>query len=380
MGKNLRLEDALQLGRPLSVGIMVKPVGAACNLACRYCYYRGASSGVMSREMLERTVREAIAANDGPEVVFNWHGGEPLLAGLDFFREAVQLEKRYADGKRISNSIQTAGLLLTPDWASFFRDEDFLVGISIDGPVSVHDAFRRDVHGAGTFDRVLRGVGLLQSAGAQFNTLTTVNQASRGRGLEIYHFLKSIGSRYLQFLPVSDPLRPENIDAEGFGDWICAVYDEWVRHDVGRVFVNLFDATLAAWCGLPRGLCTSCETCDGSVTVDWSGNLYACDHFHGETQRLGNLARESLRDVLCSGAYFDFSHQKRESLPVKCLRCKYRFACGGECPAHRLHGRNLLCEGYRRFFVHSEPTMLRMRELLDQGRAPAEVLQRYGSR
>lgn len=364
MSDTLSLQDALQLSRPLSVGIMLKPVGASCNLSCSYCYYREAPRGVMSRDLMEKTIREAMEVNEGRDVVFNWHGGEPLLAGLDFFREAVRLQKEYSGSRHISNSIQTGGILLTPEWASFLRDEDFLVGISIDGHASIHDKFRRDVHGAGTLDRVLRGIALLSGAGAQFNTLTTINAASRGNGASVYRFLKSIGSRYMQFLPIADPGRPENIDAEGFGDFICEVYDEWLREDVGRVFVNLFEATIAGWCGLPKGLCTSCETCGGSITVDYNGDLYACDHFKGKEHLLGNLNKVSLREVVLSKAYFEFGLQKRETLPLECMRCRYRFACTGECPAHRQSGKNLLCDGYKRFFSHSEPSMLRLRDIL----------------
>ena len=206
----ISLNDALRVFEPLSLGLMVKPVGASCPLACNYCYYREAPRGVMSRSLLEKTVREAVSVNDGPEVVFNWHGGEPLLAGLDFFREAVRLQKQFASGKTVTNTLQTGGTLLTPEWAAFFRDEDFLVGLSLDGPQGIHDAFRRDASGAASFEQVLHGIALLAGCGVRFNTLTTVKKASRGHGAEVYRFLKSAGSRYLQFLPVADPGRAEN--------------------------------------------------------------------------------------------------------------------------------------------------------------------------
>lgn len=366
------LRDAMRLSGPLSIGLMIKPAGASCPLACKYCYYGGGTKGMMTPALLERTIAQAADANDGPELLFNWHGGEPLLAGIDFYRQAVRLQKKYAGGRTVTNTIQTSGLPLNPRWAEFLRQENFLVGLSIDGPEEIHDAFRKDKRGAGTFEGAMRGLELLRRSGVEFNTLTTVNKASKGRGAEIYGFLKSAGSTYMQFLPVADG-RPEDIDAEGFGQFMCEVYSQWVRKDVGSVFVSLFESTLASWCGLPRGLCTACETCGGSITVDWNGDAYACDHFTGSGYLLGNVGATSLRELATSPGYLQFCLRKRNALPRRCLECKYLFACGGECPGHRSASNgdaplNALCEGYRMFFRESEASMLSLRDRIASGK------------
>lgn len=368
----LSYADAVSMTGPVRVSVMIKPVGAACPLRCDYCYYRNHAAGRMDRDLLERVVCETFAANDTDEVVFNWHGGEPLLAGIDFFRTAVELQRRLSGGKKVCNTVQTGGTLIDGDWAAFFRDEGFLVGLSVDGPRDIHDRFRRDAAGNPTFDRVLRGLSLLQSHGVEYNTLTTVNAASEGRGLEVYRFLKALGSRYIQLLPVSDERRRENVSPEGFGRFMCDIFDEWVREDVGRVFVNLFDATLAGWCGITPGTCTSCETCGGTALIEHDGEVFPCDHY---TQlRLGNIRERPLREMVTSAAAAQFSTGKRNTLPVQCARCPYLRLCRGECPAHRHDGINTLCEGYRMFYRHSAPAMKAMRALLEKGLAPSLVM------
>lgn len=407
--------DAMRIAGPVAFNVMIKPAGSLCNLDCRYCYYLdkadiyGGVEPRMSLQMLETCIREYIDANDVPEVTFNWHGGEPLVMGLDFYRKAVALEQKYAGGKTIRNTIQTNGTLIDQSWASFFRDNGFLVGISIDGPEDLHDRYRRDKGGAPTFDKVLRGISLLYRNNVEFNTMTTVNKASEGRGLEVYSFLKSIGSRYMQFMPVVEHVKyplgangkpvkgarpyivsPQeegasialwSVDALAFGKFLTDIFDCWVLSDVGRYFVNIFDAALACWCGVMPGTCAYAQTCGGNSIIEHNGDVYPCDHFVYSGNRLGNVAEGSLRKMMESEQQIRFGISKRNTLPYRCLKCRYLFACNGECPKHRFSrtesgetGLNALCEGYFKFYSHVAPYMDKMKELLDQGLAPAGVM------
>lgn len=407
--------DAIRMTGPMAFNIMIKPAGSLCNLDCNYCYYLdkaeiyGGKEPVMTLEMLETCIREYIAANDVQEVMFNWHGGEPLVLGLDFYKKAVALEQKYAGDKIIRNTIQTNGTLLTQEWASFFRDNDFLVGISVDGPQDIHDKYRKDKGGAPTFDKVMRGVSLLYRNNVQYNTMTTVNHASEGRGLEVYEFLKSIGSRYMQFMPVVEHVKypegkngkllkyarphivdpseegasiaPWSVGSMAFGKFMCEIFDSWVLADVGRYFVNLFDAALARWCGVMPGTCAYAETCGGNSVIEHNGDVYPCDHFVYPQYRLGNILENDLRTMMTSQEQVRFGISKRNSLPGRCVRCRYRFACNGECPKHRFNvtesgqtGLNALCDGYFMFYSHVEPYMDKMKELLDSQQAPAGVM------
>ena len=407
--------DAMRIAGPVAFNVMIKPAGSLCNLDCRYCYYLdkadiyGGVEPRMSLQMLETCVREYIQANDVPEVTFNWHGGEPLVMGLDFYRKAVALEQKYAGDKTMRNTIQTNGTLIDQNWASFFRDNGFLVGISIDGPADLHDRYRRDKGGAPTFDKVLRGISLLYRNNVEFNTMTTVNKTSEGRGLEVYSFLKSIGSRYMQFMPVVEHVKyplgangkpvkgarpyivspqeegasiaPWSVDALAFGKFLTDIFDSWVLSDVGRYFVNIFDAALSCWCGVMPGTCAYAQTCGGNSIIEHNGDVYPCDHFVYSGYRLGNVAEDSLRTMMESGQQVRFGISKRNSLPYKCLKCRYLFACNGECPKHRFSrtesgetGLNALCEGYFKFYSHVAPYMDKMKELLSAGLAPAGVM------
>lgn len=400
--KTLTLNDAVRLTGPASFNIMLKPAGSRCNLACKYCYYLdkadiyGGREPVMSDEMLETVVREYIAANEVPEVTFNWHGGEPLVLGLDFFRRAVELERKYAAGKKINNTVETNGVLLNQEWADFFAQNDFLVGISIDGPRDIHDKFRRDRGGAPTFDKVLHGVEILRSAGVEFNAMSTVNAASEGRGAEVYQFLKSLGTRYLQFMPVvehvkggrivdpSEPgaqIAPWSVSASAFGRFLCDIFDQWVRNDVGRYFVGQFDAALASWCRVSPGICAFGETCGGNAVIEHNGDVYPCDHFVYSKYKLGNIADNTIPEMMASDAMVRFGIDKRNSLPSACRQCQWRFACNGECPKHRFNrtergetGLNALCAGYKMFYSHVAPYMDVMKQLLSQGLSPAGVM------
>jgi len=381
---------------------MLKPAGSRCNLDCKYCYYLdkaelyGGREPVMSDAMLETVVREYIAANEVPEVTFNWHGGEPLLLGMDFYRKALAWQARYADGKTIHNTIQTNGILLDRAWADFFREHGFLVGISIDGPQDIHDKYRRDKGGNPSFDKVMRAIHLLHTSGVAFNTMSTINLASEGRGLEVYHFLKGIGSRFMQFMPVVEhvkgghivapsedgaQLAPWSVSGLGFGHFLCDIFDEWVRNDVSRYFVGQFDAALAAWCGVSPGICAFSDTCGGNAVIEHNGDLYPCDHFVYPKYRLGNITRHSIRELMASGAQLRFATGKQEGLPSACRKCRWLFACHGECPKHRFGrtergetGLNVLCSGYRLFYSHVAPYMDVMKDLLRQGCSPAGVI------
>ena len=308
----ITIEDAVRITGPRDFSIMVKPAGSLCNLDCSYCYYLdkaeiyGGREPRMTLEMLETVIREYVEANDSREIMFNWHGGEPLVLGLDFYRKAVEFERKYAPDRVIRNTVQTNATLVDREWARFFRENGFLLGVSIDGPEDIHDKFRKDKGGAPTFARVMKGLETLAAEDVPFNTMSTINSCCEGRGLEVYHFLKGIGSRYMQFMPVVEHVkypvvngredrkaRPCIVDPQtegariarwsvspvGFGRFVCDIFDEWVRYDVGSYFVNLFDATLANWCGVTPGLCVYCQTCGACAVIEHNGDVYPCDHF-----------------------------------------------------------------------------------------------------
>ena len=410
----LTLDDAVRISGPLAFNLMLKPAGSLCNLDCSYCYYLdkseiyGGREPRMSVEQLERYVKTYLEACEVPEVTFNWHGGEPLVLGLDFYRKALEFEKKYAGDKIVHNTIQTNGTLITDEWARFLAEERFLVGVSIDGPRDVHDRYRRDKGGAPTFDRVIEGIRKMYAHGVEYNLMATISSAGEGRGLEVYQFLKGLGSRFIQFSPVvehviypmkngrpvkslrphivdpSEPgsmLAPWSVSAVGFGRFLCDIFDYWVKNDVGRVFVNFFDCTLANWCGAMPGTCSFAETCGGNAVVEHNGDVYCCDHFVYPKYRLGNIFEDSLSAMMSSPVQVKFGIDKRNSLPRKCLRCEWFQQCHGGCPKHRFNftdsgqsGLNALCEGYQRFFSHSAPAMRRMKELLEEKKAPALVM------
>lgn len=399
----ISLQEAIQLSEgPLAFNLMIKPAGSLCNLGCHYCYYLdkadiyGGKQPRMTLETLEKLTREYIAANDVPEVTFNWHGGEPLVMGLDFYRKAVELQSRYAEGKIIHNTLQTNGTLITEEAADFFRLNNFLIGISIDGPADIHDKYRKDKGGLPTFDKVMRGLDLLRQRGVEFNTMSTINKASEGRGLEVYQFLKHIGSRYMQFMPVVEHVRqsvivdpyekdaeiaPWSVSSQGFGRFMCEIFDYWVRNDVGQYFVNLFDATLAGYCGVQPGTCAYASTCGGNTVVEHNGDVYPCDHFVYPKYLMGNINERPLREMVISEEQYRFGLEKRNNLPSRCFSCRYGHLCHGECPKHRFNrtengdaGLSALCEGYMMFYSHSAPYMLKMRELLMNRRPPSDVM------
>lgn len=411
----ISLEEAQRISGPAAFNIMIKPAGSLCNLDCHYCYYLdkadiyGGHQPRMTADMLEKVVKEYIDANDVPQVQFNWHGGEPLVLGLDFYKKALEFEKKYAGGKTVYNTLQTNGTLITDEAAAFFAENNFLIGISVDGPADIHDKFRKDKGGAPTFDKVMRGIGMLHRHGVQFNTMTTINKASEGRGLEVYEFLKQIGSRYMQFMPVVEHVkypvdisgkilkkaRPYIVDPSeegsqiarwsvssvGFGKFMCDIFDFWVRNDVGRYYVNLFDATLANYCGVLPGTCAFAQTCGGNSVIEHNGDVYPCDHFVYPKYLLGNISNKSLREMMQSSEQFRFGLEKRNSLPTKCIACRYGNICHGECPKHRFNrtengdtGLSSLCSGYYMFYDHTAPYMKKMKELLEAEQPPALIM------
>jgi uncharacterized protein len=402
--------DALKLKRPNAFHVMLKPVGPTCNLNCTYCYYLekkklypGKKDFKMSDELLEEFIKQFIEANQIPVVTFTWQGGEPTLMGLDFYRKAIELQKKYAGGKTIGNSFQTNGTRLNEDWCKFFNDNKILVGISIDGPEHNHDHFRRTASGGPTFKRAMKGIELLQKHKVEFNTLSCVNDYNVHFASETYRFLKSIGSVFLQFLPVVErkaTQQPENLltlvandysgDAEvtewsvngkDFGKFLITIFNEWVRSDVGRYYVQIFDATLANYAGEMPGICVFAETCGDALVIEHNGDLFSCDHYVYPEYYLGNILDKPMSDLVKSQQQFDFGIDKRNKLPRYCLQCDVRFACHGECPKHRFlntpdgkPGLNYLCVGYKMFFHHVEPYMDYMAKELKNKRAPANVM------
>jgi uncharacterized protein len=390
--------------------VLAKPIGPICNLDCKYCFYLEkeqlypqVDKWAMREEVLDAYIRQYIEAHDAPVVNFAWQGGEPTLLGVDYFRRLVEIQKKYANGKRIENAFQTNGVLLNDAWAELFKENSFLIGISIDGPRALHDAYRVDKGGQPTFDKVMRGMEALKRNGVEFNTLTTVHRANAGHPLEVYRFLRDNGSGYMQFIPIveriahqvtSDGLQlispdftgaarvaPWSVEPRQFGRFLCGIFDEWVRKDVGSVFVQLFDITLQSWVGMEPGLCVFRRRCGAALAIEHCGDVYSCDHFVYPENRLGNIMEAPLQSLVDSEQQRRFGDAKETSLPRYCRECDVRFACNGECPKHRFlttpdgePGLNYLCAGYKMFFHHVDPYMRFMAAELAASRAPANVM------
>jgi uncharacterized protein len=399
--------------------ILAKPTGSICNLDCKYCYFLSkemlypGSKFRMADEMLETYIRQTVQAHQGPEVVIAWQGGEPTLMGLDFFRRSIVYEKKYLKpGFSLQNTLQTNGTLLNDEWCEFFRENEFLIGLSIDGPREMHDLYRVDKGGQPTFDKVMRAARLMQKHGVEFNVLTTVHAGNGDHPLEVYSFLRDeVRTRFIQLIPIIERTTPEllplanlgwggehrtrplytlngdvvterSIKSEQWGEFLVGIFDEWVRRDVGTVFVNIFDAALASWVGVPPALCVFLETCGQAMALEHNGDLYSCDHFVEPKYLLGNIHTESLARLAGSEQQRKFGNDKRDTLPLYCRECDVRFACHGECPKNRFietpdgePGLNYLCSGYKAFFHHVGRPMEIMAELLRRDRAPAEVMQ-----
>ena len=395
--------------RPLY--IMTKPAGSSCNLACEYCYYlekknlyTDASADrrhVMSDDMLERFIKMYIESQSMPQILFSWHGGETLMRPLSFYKKVIELQKKYGGGLVIDNSIQTNGTLLTDDWWRFFKDNNWLGGVSVGGPQEVHDEYRRNNIGAPSFHKVMRGINLLKKHGVEWNALAVVNDFNADYPLDFYHFFKEIECRYIQFTPIVEriiphtdgrtlaspmdahdaPLADFSVSPAQWGEFLCTIFDEWVKNDVGQYFIQLFDSTLANWAGVQPGVCTMARTCGHAGVMEFNGDVYSCDHFVFPEYKLGNIREKTLVEMMYSDRQQKFGTDKYDSLPGQCRRCKYLFACNGECPKNRFTvtadgepGLNYLCEGYYRFFEHVAPYMDFMKNELDNQRPPSNVM------
>ena len=380
---------------------MVKPVGGECNLRCAYCYYLPKtrlyphSRFRMDEALLEEFTRQYIAAQRVPEVNFAWQGGEPLLIGSAFYERAVALQRRFRPtGVRITNALQTNGTLLDADWCRFFREHDFLIGLSLDGPREAHDAYRRDRAGRPTFSRVMEGLTALHEHGVAFNILTTVHAANADYPLEVYRFLRDeAGARFIQFIPIvernaahgcpSTGVSERSVSGAQYGRFLSTIFDEWVRRDVGQVFVQIFDVALAAWMGERPSLCVASPTCGTAMVLEHNGDLYACDHFVEPRYRLGNIAQTPLVELVGCAQQRAFGEAKRATLPQMCRSCPVLFACQGGCPKDRVlqtpqgePGLNYLCEGYRAFFSHVDAGMRMMAAELRAGQPASNVILR----
>lgn len=391
--------------------IMTKAAGSMCNLACKYCYYleknnlyREQQSDrrfTMTDDTLERFISMYIQSQTTPQVLFCWHGGESLMRPLSFYKRVVELQKKYAAGRIIDNTIQTNGTLLDDEWCRFFRDNNWLVGVSVDGPQEFHDEYRRNKMGAPSFRKVMQGINLLKKHGVEWNALAVVNDFNADYPLDFYRFFKEIECRYIQFTPIVERILPRKdgrylaspMDAQDipladfsvlpaqWGDFLCAVFDEWVRNDVGEYFVQIFDATLANWIGEQPGVCSMARTCGHAGVMEYNGDVYSCDHFVFPEYKLGNIRTHTLVEMMFSERQQRFGADKRDRLPGQCRQCRYLFACNGECPKNRFAttadgepGLNYLCEGYRKYFDHVAPYMDFMANELKHQRPPANVM------
>ena len=401
---------------------MAKPIGPLCNLDCRYCFYLekenlfpSKENFKMTDEVLETYIRQYIEQQNIPEINFAWQGGEPTLLGVDFFRKTVALQRKYANGKRISNSLQTNGTLLDDQWGEFLAEHQFLIGLSVDGPPKLHNTYRVDKKGTGSYERVAHGLKFLKKHGVEFNTLTVVNKMNSRKPLEVYRYLKQIGSGFIQFIPLierfadseatklgldlSAPPRMDeaektrlsltewSVEPKTYGEFLVAIFDEWVRKDVGQVFVQLFDVTLGNTMGMKPSLCVFSPTCGTAMALEHNGDVFSCDHYVYPHYKLGNVLNQNLRDIIDSEFQRKFGRDKHDSLPKFCRECEVRYVCHGECPKHRFlstadreAGLNYLCAAYKRFFTHSAPAMRTMAQFLQARRPASDIMAKYGFR
>lgn len=388
--------------------VMLKPAGAHCNLTCKYCYYLEknklyptAQRHLMSDEMLEQFTREYIEAQTMNQVLFTWHGGEPLLRSIDFYRKALSLQQKYAGGRRIDNVIQTNGTLLTDEWCEFFAQNHWLVGISIDGPQPDHDHYRLTAAGKPSWKKVMQGIKLLKKHGVEWNAMAVVNAYNANHPMEFYRFFKENGCQFLQFTPIVErltrhedgrtlasladkdeiSLSEASVAPEQWGYFLCAIFDEWVRKDVGKIFVEIFDCTLANWMGISPGICAYSKECGHAGVMEHNGDVYSCDHFVFPEYKLGNIRDHSLIDMLYGEQQQEFSRLKHSSLPRQCKECDIEFACHGECPKNRFmkdkygdSGLNYLCPGYYHYYQHVVPYMDYMKQELMSQRPPSNIM------
>lgn len=368
---------------------MAKVIGAHCNLACKYCYYLDKTElypeqtqHIMSDETLELFIRQYIEAQSTPNVLFTWHGGETFLRPLSFYQKALALQRQYANGRNIDNCIQTNGTLITPEWAKFLHDNHWLVGVSIDGPQEFHDEYRRNKAGRPSWAKVMHGIDLLNKYNVEWNAMAVVNDYNADYPLDFYRFFRDeLGARYLQFAPIVEAsqgaVTPESVTPEQWGTFLCTIFDEWVRRDVGEQFVQMFDATLANWMGVAPGVCSMARDCGHAGVIEWNGDVYSCDHFVFPQHKLGNIHQNTIYELMNSPQQQEFAKLKQGTLTDDCRQCQWLFACNGECPKNRIlpDGRNYLCGGYRQFFSHVAPYMDFMKAELQAGRDVSAVME-----
>jgi len=357
----------------------------------------------MSDEVLDSFIRQKIEYHRVPKVNFAWQGGEPTLLGVDFFRKVVKLQRKYANGKEIENGFQTNGILLNDEWCELFKENNFLIGLSIDGPEHLHDRYRKAKGGQGTYKKVVRGLDYLKKHQVAFNTLTAIHKDNSCHPLEVYKFLKEIGSEFMQFIPIVERMAKDNpndglqlvlpdyqseskvtdwsIEPLEYGKFLCAVFDEWIRNDVGSYYVQIFDVALESWYRGEGSLCVFRKICGDTMAIEHNGDLYSCDHYVYPSYKLGNILDKPLGSIISSEIQVKFGNDKWDKLPKYCLECDVRFACHGECPKHRFintpdgeSGLNYLCAGYKKFFHHIDPYMRFMADELRHQRAPANVM------
>jgi uncharacterized protein len=359
--------------------LMLKPSGADCNLACRYCYYlektRYYPEGQMrmDEEALEHITRSYLQTNPAREVVFGWQGGEPLLMGIEFFQKALEFQKRYIQpGQTVQNALQTNATLINDEWADFFNQNNFLIGISIDGPAELHDRYRLDRGGQPTYHRVQRGVEILMKHSVECNALTTVNHINSRHPLKVYNHLKTMGFKYLQFIPIVEresfatrDVTPWTVNAKSYGDFLCTIFDEWLSRDAGDIFIQIIESAMNVVLGGYPSLCVFTPTCGRAMAIEHNGDLYSCDHFVYPKYLLGNVHSENMADMANGQKQITFG-QKKADIPMECRRCSVLKYCYGDCPKHRFRvssdGKNIsyLCSAYRRFFTHCAPSLIRL--------------------
>jgi uncharacterized protein len=397
--------------------IMVKPIGPKCNLDCKYCFYLekemlfgDGERWKMDDATLEAYVKRYIASQPAGTVTFAWQGGEPTLLGVDYFEKVVRLQKQYGEGRQIENAFQTNGTLLDDEWGTFLKRENFLVGLSIDGPEALHDAYRVTRNGKGSFAEVMRGLEVLKKHRVEFNTLTCVNRANQDKGPEVYAFLKGIGSRYHQFIPIVErlpdaeakklglwyatppkfseeddnlnaPVTEWSVQPKAYGRFMWSIFKRWVQHDVGKIYVQLFDVALGKWAGIQGGLCVFSEECGKALAIEHDGSLYSCDHYVYPEFKLGNIKDQSMSAMVESSQQQAFGKAKKSSLPKYCRECEVRFACNGGCPKQRFiltpddePGLHYLCSGYKFIFRKMDPYMKAMAKLYQNQQPPAAVM------
>ena len=373
--------------------VMLKPVGPICNLRCNYYYYLEKKElygdekrFTMSEQLLEKFVEEYINSQTTNDILFTWHGGEALMRKIDFYKKALYYQQKYGKGRNIQNVLQTNGTLLTDEWCRFFKENNFLIGISVDGPQHCHDKYRKTRDKRPSFYNVMKGVELLKKHRVEFNILAVVNDYNVDYPLDFYNFFKSIDVQFIQFTPIVEQIdgqmAPWNVPADKWGDFLIAIFNEWVKQDVGKIFIQMFDSALANWVGEEPGVCIFAKKCGHAGVMEFNGDVYACDHFVYPKYKIGNIYSNTLLEMMYSPKQINFGNDKYDKLPNQCKSCKYQFACTGECPKNRIiktidgeDGLNYLCEGYYKFFDHISPYMDFMKNELANQRPPANIIE-----